>query len=169
MFTIEICRSFFITLWYISVFASSAEYKISSGCPESCNCTIQSREWSHVKCDSSQFHFHPLDDLKLDGVQPPIIQLELWLNITHLENSFLKLFALEKLDLRDNGIEQIDNDAFLHLRNLKRLDLSHNKISNLHEKIFEPLNSLERLKLNNNIIVHLFKGVFQHLTSLKFL
>lgn len=168
-------RACFLILLFNTAFISSSDYKPSQGCPPQCNCSIihvkddfsSPEEWSKVKCNKRMNENLSIDDLKLNNVLPQIYQLELNLNLTNLENSFLKLNFLQKLDLSRNEVKYIDNEAFKYLKNLKRLDLSHNKIVNLNKNMFEPLHSLERLKLNNNSVVHIYKGVFDHLKSLK--
>lgn len=175
MFVMEIKRACFPILLLNVVAILYADNKVSQVCPAHCRCFIirarddksSTEEGSKVKCSWSSFERLIMEDLKLNDVKPHILQLKISSNITYLENSFLKLHLLEKLDLSRNEIEGISDEAFINLKNLKRLDLSYNKIENLQKEMFESLHSLERLKLNNNLIVHIFEGVFESLMSLK--
>lgn len=144
-------------------------------CPEMCTCDFARgrgskslSENTKLKCGGSDSSRFPLQDLNLTLLEPYITQLDLSSNgITHLENSFLKLSALQKLDLSRNYIEKIDLKAFKNLWNLRRLDLSYNRITEIQSEIFEPLQWLERLKLSHNLLVHIYEGGFDSLKSLK--
>ncbi|WP_312074957.1 COR domain-containing protein [Chryseobacterium sp.] len=76
-------------------------------------------------------------------------------------------YTLEKLDLSENKISSIDDDAFDNLENLIELDLSFNDLSYLPTSIGN-LKKLKRLILSGNKIKSLPKE-FENLTSLEFL
>ena len=75
--------------------------------------------------------------------------------------------TLEKLDLSENKISSIDDDAFDGLENLIELDLSFNELNYLPTSIGK-LRKLKRLNLSENKISSLPKE-FENLTSLEFL
>lgn len=150
------------------------EYRIS--CPEMCSCDFTRgrgskpslNENTKLKCGGREYPGFSIQDLNFSSVESYITQLEISQSgITHLENSFLKLHSLQKLDLSKNEIDKIDIKAFKNLGNLRRLDLSYNKITEIQSEIFEPLQSLERLKINHNLLVHVYDGSFDFLISLK--
>lgn len=144
-------------------------------CPEMCICDFTRgrgskslTENTKLKCGGSDYSRFLLQDLNLTSLEPYITQLELSSNgITHLENSFLNLHNVQKLDLSRNEIEKIDLKAFKNLWNLRRLDLSYNRITEIQSEIFEPLQWLERLKLSHNLLVHIYEGGFDSLKALK--
>lgn len=76
-------------------------------------------------------------------------------------------YTLEKLDLSENKIGSIDDDAFDNLENLIELDLSFNELNYLPTSIGK-LTKLKRLNLSGNKISSLPKE-FENLTSLEFL
>ncbi|MBC5833654.1 GTP-binding protein [Flavobacterium sp. F372] len=75
--------------------------------------------------------------------------------------------TLEKLDLSENKISLIEDDAFDQLENLIELDLSFNELTYLPTSIGK-LKKLKRLNLSGNKISSLPKE-FENLTSLEFL
>lgn len=75
--------------------------------------------------------------------------------------------TLEKLDLSENKISLIEDDAFDRLENLIELDLSFNELTYLPTSIGK-LKKLRRLNLSGNKISSLPKE-FENLTSLEFL
>ncbi|PQJ09114.1 GTP-binding protein [Flavipsychrobacter stenotrophus] len=78
-----------------------------------------------------------------------------------------EIHTLEKLDLSENNINSIEDDAFEGLENLIELDLSFNKLQYLPSSIGQ-LKKLKRLNLSGNEISSLPKE-FENLTSLEFL
>lgn len=61
---------------------------------------------------------------------------------------FGRLSRLERLELAENRIDQVENRAFSTLANLKMLNLSSNKSINLAQDTFVDLNNLEELDLS---------------------
>ncbi|MCL1666602.1 leucine-rich repeat domain-containing protein [Elizabethkingia ursingii] len=76
-------------------------------------------------------------------------------------------YTLEKLDLSENKISSIEDDAFDNLENLVELDLSFNDLKYLPTSIGK-LRKLKRLNLSGNKISSL-PTEFENLTSLEFL
>lgn len=74
---------------------------------------------------------------------------------------------LEKLDLSENSISEIDDDIFENLENLVELNLSFNNLTYLPTSIGK-LKKLKRLILSGNKINHLPKE-FENLVSLEYL
>ncbi|XP_077992114.1 adhesion G protein-coupled receptor A3-like [Glandiceps talaboti] len=97
------------------------------------------------------------------------VQLDLSDNqITELQqDAFANVTSLERLDLSNNRISIIQPGAFNGLTSLKRLDLSQNKIGNLNNSMFVGLNNLERLNLSNNRIASISAGTFNGLENLQ--
>ncbi|KAF7660130.1 hypothetical protein LDENG_00288110 [Lucifuga dentata] len=81
--------------------------------------------------------------------------------------SFFGLYALEKLDVKQNLISTIMPGAFKSLSELRKLDLSNNRIGCLTPDMFQGLTNLTKLNLSGNIISTVDPGVFQELPSLK--
>ena len=77
--------------------------------------------------------------------------------------SFVK--TLEKLDLSENKIAKIEDDAFVALENLIELDLSYNELTYLPSSLGK-LTKLKKLNLSGNKIVSLPKE-FENLISLE--
>jgi internalin A len=75
--------------------------------------------------------------------------------------------TLEKLDLSENKISSIEDDAFEGLENLIELDLSFNELTYLPTSIGK-LNKLKRLNLSGNKI-SVLPNEFENLTALEFL
>ncbi|XP_066449932.1 platelet glycoprotein Ib alpha chain isoform X2 [Eleutherodactylus coqui] len=85
------------------------------------------------------------------------IDLPLMLEELNLANNTLKtlpkvsqLPSLTILQLSNNLISNIPDNAFKGLKKLTRLELQHNQIYSLHEEVFEDLRSLIRLDLSHN-------------------
>ncbi|XP_046748137.1 leucine-rich repeat-containing protein 24 [Diprion similis] len=79
----------------------------------------------------------------------------------------VKLDNLQKLLLRDCGIETLDAGAFNGLKIVIEIDLSHNKIKVLHPRTFGETDKLRMLILNTNLIQRLESGVFVNNTFLQ--
>ncbi|XP_072035544.1 toll-like receptor 8 [Amphiura filiformis] len=72
--------------------------------------------------------------------------------------------SINSLDLKENKLTAIPDDAFRSLKKLQLLDLSHNDISTLHKGAFTG--QLQLLDLSNNEISTLHNGVFTGLDKL---
>ncbi len=65
-------------------------------------------------------------------------------------NDFEGLVNLERLYMRDTGLESLPAGVFGGLAKLKELELNENKLRSLPPWVFSDLQSLERLKLHDN-------------------
>ncbi|XP_018668542.2 uncharacterized protein LOC108949710 [Ciona intestinalis] len=70
------------------------------------------------------------------------------------ENDFLGLGNLTKLDLTNNLIPSVTNDAFQFCYNLEELRLGSNRIEFLEPGCFEGLANLKTLDLSHNLLVN---------------
>ncbi|RZC35023.1 LRR 5 domain containing protein [Asbolus verrucosus] len=118
---------------------------------------------------------------------------ELKITFGHLQiiknNAFKHVHGLKKLQLSDNKINNIENNAFVDishslvslklfhafsssvqnfpteaiktLSNLEELDISNNEIKNMPDTSFHFLKKLKRLSIQDNIIEIVYKGTFQ--------
>lgn len=80
---------------------------------------------------------------------------------------FLNEFESINVNLSENFIEEILDNAFKGSLGIMTLDLSRNKIRTLNSESFGYLDSLEHLDLSSNYLCHLPFGVFKHLDTLK--
>lgn len=81
---------------------------------------------------------------------------------------FEKLHRLEKLNLSDYNINEIDTNSLIELRSLKRLDLSLNPpLKRIKSDALNGLKKLEYLGLNNNSIQEIDADAFSDLLSLR--
>ncbi|RXG58548.1 Leucine-rich repeat and immunoglobulin-like domain-containing nogo receptor-interacting protein 2, partial [Armadillidium vulgare] len=71
------------------------------------------------------------------------------------------------LNLRNNLINNIDEDTFYLMPTLVRLDLSYNQISVLPDGLFDEVGHLQHLDLSFNPIKELEETLFMHLKNLK--
>ena len=76
--------------------------------------------------------------------------------------TFNDLLLCEMLDLSNNNISQIHDDAFLSLRNLKKLYLGKNLLGTLTAHQFNGLQSLEVLDLSDNPLVSIAPCAFAY-------
>jgi len=83
------------------------------------------------------------------------------------ENAFSGLTSLQELNLSVNRISEIPKDVFAMLTHLQRLSLSYNKISSIHENAFSGLTQLEELGLFCNQITLIPENAFSGLTQLE--
>ena len=102
------------------------------------------------------------------------------LSDTNLSISFLNLFGgfkdikefinrfglLKYLNLKHNGINQIENDTFNTFKNLMSLNLENNELTTLNKNIFIGLDCLKILKIEKNKITSIEDNTFEHLNSL---
>ncbi|XP_071109070.1 immunoglobulin superfamily containing leucine-rich repeat protein-like [Haliotis cracherodii] len=179
-----------ILLFTVLVLVSS-----TSECPESCTCNLQiSKSW--VSCEGND-RLSPAktwSDLVHVVMRYPLLKqlsyqrgltalpyqiprfdelekLNLSQNyITELQSdAFTGMIFLQILDLGFNGIQKVDEYAFRGLENLMTLNLVHNKIASLSENTFEDLFDLRTLILKQNRITSLPQGIFRNLQNLKIL
>ncbi|XP_040271165.1 platelet glycoprotein Ib alpha chain isoform X2 [Bufo bufo] len=101
-------------------------------------------------------------DASDNGMTSFEIDLALNLEELHLANNTLKtlpmvsqLPQLTTLQLSNNHITTIPENAFMGLKKLTRLELQHNYIDSLDEQVFEGLRSLKHLDLSYNQLLFL--------------
>lgn len=91
-------------------------------------------------------------------------------NISRLESgSFDGQTHLWYLNLRDNGIREIDEDAFVGLGSLETLDLIGNHIENLTPQTLHPLTNLTLLDLQRNNLTRIDDELFAQTPSIRYL
>ena len=76
--------------------------------------------------------------------------------------SFSDLLLCEMLDLSNNNISQIHDDAFLSLRNLEKFYLGNNLLGTLSARQFNGLQSLEVLDLSDNPLLSIAPCAFAY-------
>ncbi|XP_057654506.1 toll-like receptor 7 [Diorhabda carinulata] len=81
--------------------------------------------------------------------------------------TFKDLFFLQILDLRNNSIGFIEDNAFLPLYNLHTLNLAENRLNTIGLQLFNGLFVLSKLTLNNNLIVSIDSSAFLNCSALK--
>lgn len=122
------------------------------------------------KCSNAGYTFNcsgvGLADIP-DGEHIPSYMKELDFSYNHISNvTFLNYPALSSslstIDLSNNQISVLKNDAFKLLTNLNSLDLSNNLISgtNLVERMFFDLKRLHHLNMEKNPLRRLKKDTF---------
>lgn len=82
--------------------------------------------------------------------------------VTIAENSFDKLFLLDRLTLSFNKIRRLAEKLFENLENLSELSLQGNRIEELDEKIFARNYKLQLLYLNRNKLTYLPRDIFKN-------
>lgn len=82
---------------------------------------------------------------------------------------FVECPAMEILDLSNNEISKIHDNAFGSLKSIIDINLSHNRIQYLSRKIVKPLKNARKLNLRSNSLKELPHDIFNdlfHLTEL---
>ncbi|KAL7374238.1 hypothetical protein ABVT39_024573 [Epinephelus coioides] len=88
-------------------------------------------------------------------------------NLFFVSSNLLSLcFKVTELDLADNSMKNIKDDAFKHLQGIKVLALNHNRLSSVPAAI-RNLPALEELDLSKNNITTLGCQDFTNLTKLR--
>ncbi|KAJ3644811.1 hypothetical protein Zmor_022514 [Zophobas morio] len=80
------------------------------------------------------------------------------------KHTFRDLVVLE-ISLRNNFIEELEDEAFLHLNNLLGISLENNRLKVINPKAFTLVPRLEHLSLTGNHISTLQVGVFSFLPA----
>lgn len=78
------------------------------------------------------------------------------------------LTKLERLDIRTNWIENLQDNAFTMLENMNDLDLSVNRIQRLNENSIRPIVQLRRLNVGWNRMQRIERGLFDGASNLEF-
>ncbi|KAM4019449.1 leucine-rich repeat-containing protein 26 [Anomaloglossus baeobatrachus] len=130
---------------------------LTSRCPDICSCSP-----GVVDCRGRGLYFIP-EDLNED-TQTILLAYN---KLTVLKMlSFHKNPNLNRLELQNNLISNIDSQAFKNLQNLSYLDLSSNQLATIKQEVFKPLLSLNTLNLGNNQISWLPRNVLENLVNL---
>lgn len=87
------------------------------------------------------------------------------INVIH-DEAFKDLLRLENFYLNDNLLVVLPRQAFKGLSNLKMLNLGGNLLTNVSKTWFSDLVELEVLYLDRNRLVYIEEGAFENLTSL---
>ncbi|CAF1045213.1 unnamed protein product [Brachionus calyciflorus] len=83
--------------------------------------------------------------------------------------SFKGLEKIFSIDLANNLIETIDEEAFNEIQTLKYLDMSKNHLRSLGKNVFNNLTNLDELILSKNLITTLDPDLFEKNVNLKLL
>ncbi|EGD79954.1 TKL/DICTY4 protein kinase [Salpingoeca rosetta] len=83
------------------------------------------------------------------------------------DEALTTMTALRVLDLRDNRIRHVTNSTFRGITALRQLRLGQNLISQLAAAAFRDMTALEELLLNHNAISTIPAALFRPLTQLK--
>ncbi|KAM9851211.1 nyctalopin [Aulostomus maculatus] len=87
------------------------------------------------------------------------------INVIH-DQAFQDLVRLEDFYLNDNLLSDLPQLAFKGLSRLKKLNLGGNQLTNVSKTWFSDLVELEILYLDRNQLVYIEEGTFENLTSL---
>ncbi|XP_041462684.1 protein artichoke-like [Lytechinus variegatus] len=82
------------------------------------------------------------------------------------ESLFTGLCSLQKLNLKDNSLMNLDRRVFQALSNLRYLDMTNSRIKVLKSGIFSPLSSLRGLYLGSNELQKIPGDIFYGLHDL---
>lgn len=101
---------------------------------------------------------------------PQLRVLDLSINVIEKiePTAFNNLQQLQELNLSNNRLTRISVE-FGRLFSLKKLDLEENQISTIHDNAFRDLKNLETLDLADNDLLHLPLRLFTSLKNLHFL
>lgn len=89
-------------------------------------------------------------------------------DITRIDSHvFQDLYSLQILNLEENGIDVIAENAFSSLSNLHALTLTHNNLVQLESHHFTGLYVLNQLYLDNNHIKSIHPRTFENCTNLQ--
>jgi hypothetical protein len=134
-----------------------------TNCPQFCRCKWVSGR-KVADCTNSSLTTVPdrlsseIQILDLSGSALHMLPMEAFLSV--------RLVNLQKLFLRDCGIQELHKEAFRGLAILIELDLSGNQIHTLHPSIFRDIVRLRILTLSRNPIQKLEDGLFTNMTFL---
>ncbi|PZC73120.1 hypothetical protein B5X24_HaOG209978 [Helicoverpa armigera] len=133
-----------------------------AACPSACACEWGARAVA-VTCARAALAEVPRDlPLNTDA----LLMSDNSLGQIKSDGLFGRLPDLTKLDLRNNGITLIEDNAFDGAANIQELLLDGNLIQTVSDKMFFGLHSLGVLSLTDNKIKCITPGAFDHLTML---
>ncbi|CAG9106513.1 unnamed protein product [Plutella xylostella] len=131
-------------------------------CPTGCTCESASRSVT-VTCARALLRDVPRD---LPQNVEALIMPGNSLGQIKSDGLFGRLPDLTKLDLRDNGITVIEDNAFDGAASIQELLLDGNQLRTLGDRMLLGLHSLATLSLSNNKITCITPGAFDHLSLL---
>jgi Leucine-rich repeat (LRR) protein len=83
-------------------------------------------------------------------------------------NFFTKVFnKIKEILLKENGIQQIEDEAFHKLENLEEIDLSFNEIKSINKELFSQNENLKVINLNGNKIFMIQRNSFEQQPNLR--
>lgn len=146
-------------MWMLTWSALGAPSPQSTPCPEGCECSTAKKVGISARCSSQNFLYEytskqlqDITDIRLSG-----------LSINTVDDIMRKMRNLNRLDLSNNRIENLDSFPLFH--DLTYLDLSGNRLDKL---IPEHLpKSIEHLDISSNRIRVLSKDVMKYLPNLR--
>ncbi|XP_033125426.1 slit homolog 2 protein-like isoform X1 [Anneissia japonica] len=125
-------------------------------CPKGCACS-----GTVIRCSRKELKTPPLNI--------PLSSTELYLDnnlLTDIPSGLSKLKKLTTLDLSNNLITYIPENAFVNMTSLSTIILSFNKVGCIPKGAFKGLRTLRLLSLHGNEISHIPEGAFNEMTSL---
>ncbi|CAF1267962.1 unnamed protein product, partial [Adineta ricciae] len=128
-------------------------------CPKGCTC-----DGTAVSCRGLQLQEIPSD------IPPFTTALHLQDNLIKRvprDGSFRRLRSLRTLDLRNNRLEEIDDDAFDGAESLNELYLSDNNLNSITSNTFNGLKNIQTLMLRTNKLTYIKNDTFVDLETLK--
>ncbi|CAF1126727.1 unnamed protein product [Rotaria sordida] len=128
-------------------------------CPKGCTC-----DGTTVICRGLQLQEIPND------IPPFTTALHLQDNLIKRvprDGSFRRLRSLRTLDLRNNRLEEIDDDAFDGADSLNELFLSDNNLNIITPQTFHGLKNIRTLMLRTNKLTYIKNDTFSDMDALK--
>lgn len=95
------------------------------------------------------------------------IQSITWISSNITSVAAVNYSDLQYLNLSNNNIEEIYEDAFEQCYKLEYIDLSENKLSVLSDKLFQHTILLEYINLKNNFLYSISEHLFKETSNLK--
>ena len=120
----------------ISVIVTHFQAKCTCGCPDTCICTLDYRQWLSACINTNQDNNIPTADLV---VYKP---------------------TMRGLSFNNTSLDAIQHDTFLGLQGVEVLILSNNRLLTLQSTVCQNLPQLKLLKLDNNRLVNLTSDSF---------
>ncbi|UJR37599.1 hypothetical protein I4U23_030296 [Adineta vaga] len=128
-------------------------------CPKSCTC-----DGTIVTCRGLQLQEIPSD---IPAFTTALHLQDNLIKRVSRDGSFRRLRSLRTLDLRNNRLEEIDDDAFDGAESLTELYLSDNNLNTITTNTFNGLKNIHTLMLRTNKLTHIKNDTFLDLDTLK--
>ncbi|KAJ8393824.1 hypothetical protein AAFF_G00055530, partial [Aldrovandia affinis] len=136
-------------------------------CTDRCSCHIHPTAGFLIHCQDRGIQ--RITDLGLLQQSPTKLVLTGNMIQRLFQYDFVAFEGLELLNLANNQIDYIDDDAFLSLGQLKKLHLNGNRLDKVSPGMFAGLRSVEYLYLEYNVIKDILPGTFDMMQNLKLL